>query len=108
MKGYWIVKVNVLNPGSQYNTPPTLNISGVGTGAVLVPIMSNGTISDVGVAALCARSAVIGGYLNVLINIKDYNNTRKKKKLLKKAEDIKEQAIKQENIIIKKTLKKIR
>ena len=46
-----IVKVNVLNPGSQYNTPPTLNISGVGTGAVLVPIMSNGTISDVGVVS---------------------------------------------------------
>ena len=66
------------------------------------------SISDVGVAALCARSAVIGGYLNVLINIKDYNNTRNKKKLLKEAEDIKEQAIKQENIIIKKTLKKIR
>ena len=46
-----IVKVVVLNPGSQYNSPPTLNISGIGTGAVLVPIMSNGTISDVGVVS---------------------------------------------------------
>ena len=46
-----IVKVNILNPGLQYNSPPTLNISGVGTGAILVPIMSNGTISAVSVVS---------------------------------------------------------
>ncbi len=46
-----IVAVNILNPGSQYNSPPTLNISGVGTGGILVPIMSNGTISDIGIVS---------------------------------------------------------
>ena len=37
------------------------------------------SVSDVGVAALCARSAVLGGYLNVMINIEDYSDEIQKK-----------------------------
>ena len=66
------------------------------------------SVSDVGVAALCARSAVLGGYLNVMINIEDYSDEIQKKELIKKAEKLKNKAIKQENIIFQKTLKIIK
>jgi glutamate formiminotransferase/formiminotetrahydrofolate cyclodeaminase len=63
------------------------------------------SVSDAGVAATCARSAVLGGYLNVMINIKDYNNETDKIKIIKKAEKIKAKAIKKEDQILKKTMK---
>ena len=62
------------------------------------------SVSDAGVAAACARSAVLGGYLNVMINIKDYNNETEKNKIINKAEKIKEKAIKKEAQILKKTI----
>ena len=65
------------------------------------------SISDVGVGALCARSAVLGGYLNVMINAKDYTNQKEKEKLIKKAETMKKRAIKKEGEILKITLKTI-
>ncbi|MDC0189412.1 glutamate formimidoyltransferase [Flavobacteriales bacterium] len=66
------------------------------------------SVSDVGVAALCARSAVLGGYLNVLINVQDFQNQKEKIKILKKAEKIKKEAIIKEEKIIKTTLKVIK
>ena len=72
---------------------------------LLVKIGNPNSVSDVGVAALCARSAVLGAHLNVIINAKDYKNTEEREKILKKANQIKEKAIKKETIIIKKTLK---
>ncbi|MAQ70315.1 MAG: glutamate formimidoyltransferase [Flavobacteriales bacterium] len=63
------------------------------------------SVSDAGVAAACARSAVLGGYLNVMINIKDYDNETDKINIIKKAEKIKEKAIKKEDQILKKTMK---
>ncbi|MBF25426.1 MAG: glutamate formimidoyltransferase [Flavobacteriales bacterium] len=74
----------------------------------LVEIGNPNSISDVGVAALCARSAVLGGYLNVIINAKEYHNIDHRNKIIKKAESIKENAIKQESIIFKLTLKGIK
>ena len=65
------------------------------------------SVSDAGVGALCARSAVIGGYLNVKINCKDLNDKKLVKKFLNKAEKIKESAIKLEEDILKITLEKI-
>ena len=62
------------------------------------------SVSDAGVAAACARSAVLGGYLNVMINIKDYDNETEKNKIINKAEKIKEKAIKKEAQILKKTI----
>ena len=62
------------------------------------------SVSDAGVAAACARSAVLGGYLNVMINIKDYDNETEKNKIINKAEKIKEKAIKKESQILKKTI----
>ncbi len=73
----------------------------------LVKIGNPNSISDVGVAALCARSAVLGGYLNVMINAKDYKNTSQREKIIQKAISMKEKAINQESIIINLTLKVI-
>ena len=62
------------------------------------------SISDVGVAALCARTAVIGAYLNVVINSKDYTDIKDRNRLLTIAKNIQEKAIKKEEKIIKLTM----
>ncbi|MDA9727023.1 glutamate formimidoyltransferase [Bacteroidota bacterium] len=65
------------------------------------------SVSDAGVGALCARSAVIGGYLNVKINCKDLTDKKLVNEFLNKAEKIKESAIELEEDILKITLEKI-
>ena len=65
------------------------------------------SVSDAGVGALCARSAVLGGYLNVKINCKDLTDKKLIKKFLNEAENLKKSAIKLEEEILKITLKKI-
>ena len=40
-------EVLVLNSGKKYNSPPDLTITGDGIGAVITPVMSNGTITSV-------------------------------------------------------------
>ena len=40
-------EVLVLNSGKKYNSPPDLIITGDGIGAVITPVMSNGTITSV-------------------------------------------------------------
>lgn len=77
---------------------------------VIMEMAKNGnpnSVSDAGVGALCARSAVIGGYLNVKINCKDLTDKKLVNEFLKKAEKIKESAVKLEEDILKITLKKI-
>ena len=74
----------------------------------LVEIGNPNSISDVGVAGLCARSAIMGAHLNVIINAKDYKNVKERNKILEKAKKIEEQAIKQEQIILSKTLQGIK
>ena len=65
------------------------------------------SVSDAGVAALCARSAVIGGYLNVKINCKELEDKGLAKKMISQAEKIKKSAEKKEKEILNITLKKI-
>ena len=73
----------------------------------IVEIGNPNSISDVGVAGLCARSAVLGAYLNVIINAKDYKEEKEKKKILLHAEKMKNKAIDKEKQIIEKTIKSI-
>ena len=77
----------------------------------IIKIMANegnpNSVSDAGVAALCARSAVIGGYLNVKINCKDLSDKKLAKSLISEAEKIKKSAEKKEKEIINITLKKL-
>ena len=44
-----IESVIVLNSGSNYNSPPDIDISGDGFGAVVTPILSNGSLSSINV-----------------------------------------------------------
>ena len=77
---------------------------------IIMEMAKNGnpnSVSDAGVGALCARSAVIGGYLNVKINCKDLTEKKLVNEFLNKAEKIKESAIKLEEDILKITLEKI-
>jgi glutamate formiminotransferase/formiminotetrahydrofolate cyclodeaminase len=46
------------------------------------------SVSDVGVGALCARSAVIGAYLNVKINASGLEDKKYVEKIMKEAEEI--------------------
>ena len=59
------------------------------------------SISDAGVGALCARSAVIGAYMNVRINAAELKDEAFKKEILAKAEKIKNDGIKEEEAILK-------
>ena len=59
------------------------------------------SISDAGVGALCARSAVIGAYMNVRINAAELKDEVFKKEILAKAEKIKNDSIKEEEAILK-------
>ena len=42
-----IVSVAINNSGNEYNTPPEISVSGIGTGAKLTPVINNGRIISV-------------------------------------------------------------
>lgn len=58
------------------------------------------SVSDAGVGALCARSAVLGAYLNVKINVGDLKDEVFKKDILAKAEKIANDAVESEKVIL--------
>jgi glutamate formiminotransferase/formiminotetrahydrofolate cyclodeaminase len=51
------------------------------------------SISDAGVAALCARTAVLGAFLNVKINASGYKNKSYTNDIIKQGEELERQAI---------------
>ena len=65
------------------------------------------SVSDAGVGALCARTAVQGAYLNVLINLADFKDEEKAAQLKHKAGEILCQAENQEQLILKLVEEKI-
>jgi glutamate formiminotransferase/formiminotetrahydrofolate cyclodeaminase len=54
------------------------------------------SISDAGVGALCARTAVMGAYMNVRINAADFEDKEYVAKILSEGKDIEQNAIKME------------
>ena len=58
------------------------------------------SISDAGVAALAARSAVIGAHLNVQINAKDIEDKAWLENVLTKAKQIQDQTVSKETEIL--------
>lgn len=58
------------------------------------------SVSDAGVGALCARSAVYGAYLNVKINVADLKDLDFKEDVLEKAESLLQDAISAEQEIL--------
>ena len=65
------------------------------------------SISDVGVGVACARTAVLGAYLNVKINCKDLNDKKYTDKILADSKKVKDQALKKETQILKIVKSKI-
>lgn len=59
------------------------------------------SVSDAGVGALCARTAVMGAFLNVKINSASYDDKNFVSDILKKGTEIEEKTIKQEAEILK-------
>jgi glutamate formiminotransferase/formiminotetrahydrofolate cyclodeaminase len=57
-------------------------------------------ITDVGVAALCARAAVVGAYLNLKINCKSLDDKIYVKKVIKKGMEMVEKANSYESEIL--------
>ncbi|HEY6161637.1 MAG TPA: glutamate formimidoyltransferase [Bacteroidia bacterium] len=58
------------------------------------------SVSDAGVGALCARSAVLGAYLNVRINAKGLDDKRFASNIVRKGKNIAEKAKKAETAIL--------
>jgi glutamate formiminotransferase / formiminotetrahydrofolate cyclodeaminase len=66
------------------------------------------SVTDAGVGALCARSAVIGAYLNVKVNSSGLDDKQYVDEILKKSQEIHDAAIKKEQEIIKMVEEKIK
>jgi len=65
------------------------------------------SVSDAGVGALCARTAVEGAYLNVKINASGFNDLKFLKETLNKAEELLLSAKRKEQEILKVVYEKI-
>ena len=77
---------------------------------VIAAMAENGnpnSVSDAGVGALCARSAVMGAFLNVKINASGLKDKNFVENILKRGQDIQEKAIKFEQNILDVVNKKI-
>ena len=59
------------------------------------------SVTDAGVGALCARTAVMGAFLNVKINTADLEDKEFVKDIIKKGQEIQDAAIQKEQEIIK-------
>jgi glutamate formiminotransferase/formiminotetrahydrofolate cyclodeaminase len=59
------------------------------------------SVSDAGVGALCARSAVMGAFMNVRINAKDYTDKNFVDNIISKGKEIESQTIALEEDILK-------
>lgn len=65
------------------------------------------SVSDAGVGALCARSAVMGAFMNVRINAAGYNDKVYVKDIIAKGKEIEDKTIAQEKSILKTVNEKI-
>ena len=65
------------------------------------------SVSDAGVGALCARSAVMGAFMNVRINAAGYDDKDFVNDIVSKGKDIENKAIEMENEILKIVNEKI-
>jgi glutamate formiminotransferase/formiminotetrahydrofolate cyclodeaminase len=65
------------------------------------------SVSDAGVGALCARSAVMGAFMNVRINAASYDDKAYVSDIIKKGKVIEDKAIELETKILKTVNEKI-
>ncbi len=65
------------------------------------------SVTDAGVGALCARTAIMGAFMNVRINTADLEDKKFVNDIVQKGKEIRDAAIKREEEIIKKVEQKI-
>ena len=65
------------------------------------------SVSDAGVAALCARTAVMGAFMNVRINAKEFDDKSYVAAIVAKGKEIENKTIALENEILKIVNEKI-
>lgn len=65
------------------------------------------SVSDAGVGALCARTAVLGAFMNVRINASEYNDKKFVEEIISKGREIEQNTIKIEAEILKIVNEKI-
>ncbi len=68
--------------------------------SAMAEIGNPASVSDAGVGALCARSAVMGAYLNVRINAADLTDVAASSEYLRRGLEIQDQAIRRERDIL--------
>ena len=68
--------------------------------ATMADIGLPASASDAGVAALCARTAVLGAYLNVLINAKELTDAEKARSFVERGADLRDRAMAREAEIL--------
>lgn len=68
---------------------------------IMAEIGNPNSVSDAGVGALCARTAVLGAFMNVRINASGYDDKNYVEEVLKSGREIENKTIALENIILK-------
>ena len=66
----------------------------------MVEIGNPNSVTDAGVAALCARTAVLGAFMNVKINASGYKDKGYTTDIIKQGEELERQAIALETEVI--------
>ncbi len=74
----------------------------------MVEIGNPSSVSDAGVGAVCARTAVIGAFLNVKINAQSFENKKFVNDIIKKGEKLEKKALEKEKEIIEMVENKIK
>jgi glutamate formiminotransferase/formiminotetrahydrofolate cyclodeaminase len=69
--------------------------------AAMAEIGNPASVSDAGVGALCARSAVLGAFLNVRINVPGLTDEAAAAAYLERGRDLQEQAVAAEAAILR-------
>lgn len=73
----------------------------------MVEIGNENSVTDAGVGALCARTAVLGAFMNVKINCAGFEDEKYVKNMMDKAQEIENKTMSLESEIIKLTNEKI-
>jgi glutamate formiminotransferase/formiminotetrahydrofolate cyclodeaminase len=106
------LRANEIQSATKYATEIPFRVMELAFGSMeLIKAMAESgnpnSVSDAGVGALCARSAVMGAYLNVRINAKGLNDKRFASNIIRKGKNIEEKAKKMEAAILKIVSKKL-
>ncbi len=84
-----------------------VSLAGMDVAKAMAEIGNPNSVSDAGVGALCARSAVMGAFMNVRINAASYDDKKFVESVIQKGREIENKAIALESEILKIVNEKI-